>query len=316
MPLDERLQVDIAPGDGARLEIQRHETTDHTGFLRQPLIPVATPHVYLRLYPAVLATLRATVGAVSQHGVRQERIENETVLFEGAQTARTEHRASADLVLSVAGLAFDENGDAVNVSVTADDTGALRATRPFYGAAVVSYTTEYRLLRYDFAVTEQANGLRDLAAGAVLAFYGGEVATYQVALPDLDDSNAGTNQAEYFRDVSYTILQGAEEYERPPGWPEYTWSGLSLVPAAAATNPAPDPDEGWIEHERVHEIGLINSACFLSTDSYPVRPAKPWQGSTNYDIPIERKMASSEALAGFSDSCITRAQDQLQEQGS
>lgn len=305
--VDEQLRIEVAAAAGAgQLTITEHEVTDFSGFLRPAQIPLEDPHLLLRLYPPVMATLRATAGSVHNLGVREEQVTDETVVFNGTDTARTERLVSSDLVLSFQGLTFDVNGNPITVSVTADAAGELRASQPFYGAAVVSYKSEYRLLQYRYGVSANALGGARVTAGAVLAFYNGEVATYEVEQPSLNDSDAGSNVAVLYRDVSYTILQGSEEYERPPGWPDATWQPLG----------EPDPDDSWIEVQRVHEIGRINSACFLYTDKYPdIKPAKPFEGSINYEIPIERLMTSDEDLAkrGFSPACLDKAKSRLQE---
>jgi len=313
--LNEQIGVDFAPGDaGAGLEITAHEVIDASGAVRPQPVPLADPHVLLRLYPAVWPSpLRATVGSVAQQGVRAEQIIDETVVFRGEATARTRRRPASGVQIHTDGLTFDVDGNTVAVSVTADANGNLRASQPFHGAALVTYTAEYRLLRYDYGIEALAGGGARITAGTVLAWHGGEVADFEVEPLQLGDSEPDT--AVFFRDVSFTILQQSEEFERPPSWPDTTWGpGGTEIPVASAINPAPDPDEAWVEHERVHQIGRIDDACRVSLDTYFVTPAAPFVGTSNYAIPVERQFTSEQQLndRGYSSACIARANQQMQ----
>ena len=309
MALNEQLRVDIASGGGSQLQITPHELTDPSGFVRASFASLGAPYVYLRLYPPVLAMLRATIGSVCQLGVRSETVTGEAVLFRGTDTASTAKLVSGGLGVEYAGLTFDADGQPVEVSITADASGGLRASKAFYGAAICSYTSEYRLLKYSYEVTALTGGGARITGGSVLAFYGGQVASYDLPAPDLPQ--AQPDLAELYRIVSYTILQKESEYEKPPGWPDSGGYPAYGLPVSAG----PDPDKDWIQSERVHEIGWIDGYCRLSTHRNPIQPAKPFVGSTSYKIPTETKMTDDSTLQqqGFSLACIAQAHQQLQD---
>lgn len=303
----ERLRVDIAGAQGAQLEIRPHRLTDQSGFVRASYATLGNPYVYLRLYPAVLAKLRATVGTVVQKGVHQEQIVGEAVTFNGSAQASTEFLVHSGLSIDWAGLTFDINGDPVEISIVADAPGGLQASQPFYGAAICSYITQYRLLKYSYQVEEivvpnLGSGGARITGGSVLAFYDGEVASYELPAPELP--TADQDRAELYRIVSYSILQKGTEYEKPPAWPNGTF-----------LHGKPDPDTDWIQVERVHEIGWIDGFCRLSTRRFPVYAAEPYVGASNYKIPTETKMTSDSELQsqGFSTSCIAQAHQQQQD---
>lgn len=305
MALNEQLRVQVGRDAGRGLEITPHEITGEGGYREPQFAPPGDPFVWLRLYPPVLATLRASIGSVTSHGVRAQQITGESVVFAGSAEASTQHLVHSGLIVDVQGMAFDADGQPLSVSITADDEGLLKASQPFYGAAVVSYTTQYRLLKYRYEVTQSnpdsfGPGTTTIAAGTVLAFHDGQVATYEV--PAAQAPQSEPNTGEVYRDVSYAILQDGEGYERPPNWPDETWPDGS-----------PDPDETWVETERVHAIGRMESFCRLAVDREYIAPAAPHVDSNNYEIPIERIIASDDSLIGqgFGSSCVARAKAQI-----
>lgn len=307
MAVDEQLRVQIAPGGARGLEINPHTITDESGFVAPQFASLGAPFVFLRLTPPVLATLRATIGSVEQVGVRDEVIPAEAVVFNGTAEASTEHRVHSGLQVAVQGTAFDVDGNAILPSITADAAGRLTASQPFHGAAIVSYTTRYRLLKYRYEVQALSPGViggggSRITGGTVLAFHDGQVASFQLPAPELPQEEPDT--AEVYRDVSYSIVQEGEAYERPEGWPDETWPDGS-----------PDPDEGWVEVERVHAIGRMEGFCRLAIEREYVAPAAPMKNSNTYTIPLERIVATDEALAGrgFGAGCIARAKAQIPE---
>lgn len=132
MALNESLRVDFGETATQALSIERHQETNASGFIAPSFATLGAPFVYLRLYPAVLAKLRATVGTVEQEGVRTADIPGEAVMFRGSDVAQTQHPVHSGLTLDWEGLTFDADGNPLSVSVTADSIGQLRASEPFW----------------------------------------------------------------------------------------------------------------------------------------------------------------------------------------
>lgn len=299
-------------GRGA-LQIVPHTIEDDDGFVIAQYTTLANPYLWLRLYPAVNAKLRAAVGSVISDGVRAERVTNEVVVFTGQAQAQTKYPASGGLALDYEGMTFDADGHAISAHVGVGADGALHADPPFYGAVIVSYDTTFKLLKYSYGFESFDGGLLagaitggltsgggKIKGGAVLAFYGGEVASYTPPAPELPSEEG--DRTELWRDVSYAIETRDGVYERPVGW-----TGAAGSPTWAGGKP--DPEEWWNEIERVHKVALLDQFCRPVTRSYYVPAGMPYQTDSSYTIPVTRIQNSG---GGASGACADKANTILQ----
>jgi hypothetical protein len=238
---------------------------------------------FLRLYPAVPALLRASVGDIIRLGNHGQTIENESIQFNGSSSATTEFPIAQLLNVQQFGAIFDRDGNTVNTSFTAIN-GQIEAEREVFGAIVVDYNTTYTRLQYKPEVTGSVTTAISILLGTVLAFFNGSVATFDIqpsAFPDIENF-------ELYALESKTIVQEVNVYEFPPGWPaDNTFPGRVVPP-----DNLPDPDDAWILVRRFHEIGYITPSRSFTSREFFVRNELPFVGNFTFDPVISLTVSS------------------------
>jgi hypothetical protein len=262
---------DLVGADGFRLQL----------FLEEGII-IGNDR-FLRLYPAVPALLRASVGDIIRLGDHGQLIEKEAVEFQGSSTASTRFPIAQLLTVTQFGAIFDRDGNTVNTSFTAVN-GQLQAERDVYGAITVDYNTTYSRLQYKPEVTGDVNTAITINLGTVLAFFNGSVATFTIqpsAFPDIENF-------ELYALESKTVVQGVQVYEFPPGWPnDNTFPGRVVPP-----DNLPDPDDAWVLVRRFHEIGYITPSRSFTSREFFVRNEVPFVGNFTFDPVISLTVSS------------------------
>lgn len=241
-------------GNQLRLELDRGFSTLGLGKRR------------LRLYPAVDALMRASVGSATKGPSIAEDIENEGVLFSGSRTASTRRPILQLATLTTFGATFNREGDEINPSFSVVN-GVLTASEETYGSVVLNYQTSYKQIDYLGEDTSGGQGL-SFDLGTVLAFFNGSVAQLTITPTDFEEDE-GTVLYEV---VSEAVANEDGLFEKPPDW-----TGQPGSP----TFPGGDPDPNTANqlHERIHETGYITPQSSVFVRRQFVPPAKPFVGS-------------------------------------
>lgn len=232
--------------------------------------------VWLRLYPAVSATLRAVGGTISFAEHREHVIENEIVEFSGSDRATPRYPVTSNFVwrnLS-GGAAWNIDGEPVFPAVSFDPvSGEVVASEPFYGGVVVDYWAQYRVVRFE--VENIADEGFAQGPAAAFAYFEGATATTEVSI---EFGGIAEEKVLLYQVYSETISDANGQWETPPNWPDSNAYPIGIT----ANGNLPDPDNSH-DNLRVHEQAYIDSHGFVQRFDGPfIRWAQPYEGSANY----------------------------------
>ncbi len=217
----------------------------------------------LKLYPAVNAIVRASVGTAVRGSSQFEEIEDEALLFSGSRTASTRRPVIQLATLVTFGATFDREGNNINPSFSIVD-GVVTASEETFGSVIINYRTSFRQIDYEGEDTSGGQGFTfDL--GTVLAFFNGSVAQLTIAPGDFDEDEGRV----LYEVISEAVANEDGLFEKPPGW-----TGQPGSPTF--DDGEPDPTNANQLHERVHETGYMTeqSSFFKRTQFVP--SAKPF----------------------------------------
>lgn len=225
----------------------------------------------IRVFPADVGRVTASVGSVSQLGILDLVLTYEPVAFSGTDTVSPRYPITGGFTAKPIGSIFTPDGDEVSPTLTYDpESGDIRAPYAIVGAYTVDYTTRYlRMLYKPTAIARDS-----LALGAVFAFKDGAVGKLDIDLRAAESDDF----AELYSVVSNAVVQGdsaiSDTWEVPPGWPDT--STYPEVPGESG----PDPEASIIV-ERVHERAMTNKLGQTFIRRNFVAPSKPfvsWPG--------------------------------------
>ena len=257
----------------------------------------------LKLYPAVSAKMRASIGTVVRGSSEFEEITDEALLFSGSTTASTRRPVIQLATLVSYGATFDRDGNSISPSFSIVN-GVVTASEEVFGSVVINYRTSFKQIDYEGEDTSGGQGLAfDL--GTVLAFFNGSVAQLTIRPTDFEEDQ-GTVLYEV---TSEAVAQKDGLFEKPPDWTGQP--GSPTFPGGF-----PDPNEASQTHERVHETGYITpqGSTFVRTQFVP--PAKPFVGSGYAEVKRIRVatvgaggLTEEQLNSGRAQSAIESAQD-------
>lgn len=272
---------------GASLQWRTEEAVTLAGSLR------------LRLYPAVVAKVVASIGTITKLGNHGLSIAREVVQFSGSKTTSTTFPIVNLSSLRKFGATFDRDGNLINPTFKVE-AGVITSDLDVYGAVELSYDTSYTLYEYAPQTTNAPGPgggvLQEF--GAVLAFYNGSVATIQTQLPDTE-SDAFT---ELYRVVSKVVVTNDGVFEFPPGWTGQP--GSPTFPGGA-----PDPTDANLLEERVQEVGRINPRNTVSTRTF-FAPREQTPGSPVYTVIYSMKLATASVNGPITEAILNSPQAQ------
>lgn len=275
-------------GRGLTLELDREFSTLGLGNRR------------LRLYPAVNALVRASVGQAIKGPNFGEEIEDEPILFSGSNSASTRRPLVRLRSIVSYGATFDRDGTSINPSYSVEG-GQIVASEPsVYGSVIVNYQTSFKQIDYTGEDTSGGQGL-SFNLGTVLAFFNGSVAQLQITPTDFEE-DAGVVLYEV---ISEAVANQEGLFEKPPGWTGQP--GSPTFPGGE-----PDPLEPNQLHERIHETGYMTPQGSVFTRQQFVPPAKPFTGSGYADVKSLR--VATVGAGGLTEDQLnsTRAQTAIQ----
>ena len=238
----------------------------------------------LRLYPAVKAELFASRGWVQAGGTRYEDIKIELVTFNKSSTANTQHIMKYAPSITK-NWTFDINtGRKVwGVKFTGKaGTNVITCNQAITGVVFVTYKAEYKELIFTMAIEYTGRtsrysytGNMIFHKGTVLAYYDGVVAQVEVTPPTLTSPTAETSK-ELYRVVSYVVVTEDGAWESPDDWPEKN------VYASKPGVEGPEIGSSFIEHERVHEVGIVDDFGRFSYVRYVTPDRQPFATDETY----------------------------------
>ncbi len=258
---------------------------------------------FLRLYPAVNAILKASIGDIIRLGNHGQLIENESVQFNGSSSASTEFPIAQLLDVLEFGAIFDKEGNTVNTSFTAKN-GQIQAEQDVFGAIVVNYNTTYTRLQYKPESTGNENIGFTVRLGTVLAFFNASVATFDIQPSDFPD----IENFEIYALESKTVVQALSVFEFPPGFPED--NTFSQLPGSSNI---PDPDDAFLIVRRFHEIGYVTGSGVVTTREFFVRNENPFIGNFTFTPVITLTTATDLPERLSQDADVIAALDRAQE---
>lgn len=254
------------------LAIEDYEGTSELGTQTLLLYPVA-PNI----------SLFTDLGSVIKGDTIPVNIPPGVLNFSNARSATLPKRPQYSSPQFKVLFAFDAQARPTQITVGYDaKANAVVTNKECYAAiAYTGYTTKASKLIY----TPQRSviGVGGVAASfGIIAAYRppGEVVTHQVQPINLDQGNSLT---EIYRLVSEAVTTPDGQFEKPPGYPTNgAYPGVSFVL----------PLDVCLLTERVHELGFMDQNGRGYSNTYTIRPAKPFDSSFGYVIPTTCKSGS------------------------
>jgi hypothetical protein len=292
-PVQTQVTTTISPNSGPDLELL---IEPEQGFFDDT-------DVHLLLFPAVDASLAASVGTVKFNGEKTVDVLPGVISFSGASAARLPKLPTGTNPQIEILQAFGADGNPAQVSVSLDAlTGEIVASAEIYGAVKFSgYRAKARKIKYTPSLERLGEGTR-AGFGSIHAFYPPRSQTiYQVQPYGV---TFGELEQELYRIVSYSVTNSDGAFENPPNYPASgAYPDRSFVLDTSNT----------LQTERVHEIGFISPTgyCFIRT--YYVRIREPYASDANY-VPT-KKFIESQLPQGMDKALIARAKDFVAKQG-
>lgn len=224
--------------------------------------------VRFRVWPSVGASVVTNYGVIYPISSGHEESGSEYVTFSNSDTASTEYPIVSGSAVQ-AGPGMDSNGNLIGVSFTIEN-GQVKASQPFYGGAIVTYTSSYSVWgwisggggsswwnyqpnRFNYAIT-------------ILAFYRGATATYTVEYGSVEVEDS----QELYRVTSSYIVDPEGSWEKPPDFPEKNVYPNSL------TGPN---QSNFQENERIHETAYLRQDGYVTKDKQWIHWLQPYTGS-------------------------------------
>lgn len=200
-------------------------------------------------------------------------------------------------------FAFDiETGDEITPQVTYNGVNnEVRLSLPCYAAIEYTrYTGRVQELIYTPLVEASSAG-SNTTFGVIAAFAPpSSLTVYQVD----GTTEAGTDDIELYRIISYAVTTPDGEFEMPPGYP-----GSGAYPGKPTLDLTTH-----LRTERVHEIGKMRSDGYAFVTTYNVTRLNPYIGDLGYTIPTVCRSATLDPNK-YSKSVILKAKDFIASRG-
>lgn len=247
--------------------------------------------IRVRLYPAVPAQVAASAGnAVLTGETRIREVAQELVELSGSNRFRTKWPISTLSLVTLTQVLFTQDASGfVAADVQPTDfhldpsTGEIVAPVALWGAVLVDYTANYRIINYYQAVEVAAfQKSVTVESGTVYAFYDGEYTSLEIEAA----LAGGLDYAILYRAVSLVVVDADGPWEAPPNWPD-----SSSYPSNFAAG-EPDP-AGSATRERDHEIGYYNSFGQVFVRRNFVAAVRPYVGHATYYPQVYARFADS-----------------------
>lgn len=258
-----------------------------------PVVGNPAGEAIIRMYPDVDADLFASTGEIEFGEHKRDDHIAEIVTFSQSNTASTQKNMDTNPVIEKSWLFDTETGKKVNNARFTPILGTteIQCDQTITGAVLVTYKSFYRELLFTMFIEWASNnnlisnprwtGFATFFKSTILAYYEGAVASLDVSPPALTTPTA-EEATEIYRVASYVVVNDEGAWERPDNWPDENtyedYPGLE----------GPDVGTAYVEHERVHEIGVVDSFGRFQNRTYFTPRRKPMDtGTDNYHFPYE-----------------------------
>ena len=270
----------------------------------------------IRQYPPVRAELFASVGTVEKLGIEREKIEAELIRFSQSATANTSKIMDSSVKITNKWALDISSGKSVRGLRFTPKLGTtiVEASEAFTGVILITYTSSYRELEYEFefepegvldlasnpnAVFSPEFGILNFFSATILAYYEGATASLELT-PPVNNNRTATEMIEIYKVISRVVVNSDGAWERPDEWPDK--NTYKNYPGFTG----PDIGDAYVEHERVHEVGFVDDFGRFTFNSFFTLARKPF--GQNYKIPYE--FSSSCSASDASDAtCSVRYSD-------
>ena len=264
-----------------------------------PVIGNPAGTAILRLYPAVKAELFASRGTVRAGSTKFEDHVSELVNFNQTNSANTDKIMDTSAVIKQSWVYDVTTSKRVyGAKFTAErGTTNIKCNQVVTGVILVTYKTQYKELEFVMEIEytgyspTNVTGSMIFHKGTVLAYYEGSTASLDITPPALTTPVA-QDALELYRVTSNVLVTNEGSYEKPDEWPEK--NTYTKYPGETG----PSVGTPYVEHERVHEVGIVDEFGRYYNRTYFTPKRNPFHVNEVYKPPYEFR-------AGYSASSIS-----------